>query len=30
MLGKVDAKGGIVIEKAIREQLGIEPGWETV
>ena len=30
MVGKVGAKGNIVIEKSIREQLGIEPGWEVI
>ena len=30
MAGKVGAKGNVVIEKSIRDQLGIEAGWETV
>lgn len=30
MAGKVGAKGNIVIEKGIRDRLGVEPGWETV
>lgn len=29
-LGKVSAKGAIVIDNAIRKELGIEPGWETL
>lgn len=27
MAAKVGAKGQVVIEKAIRDRLGIEPGW---
>jgi AbrB family looped-hinge helix DNA binding protein len=29
-MNKVGAKGQVVIDKAIRDQLGIEPGWVTV
>jgi len=30
MRNKVGLKGQVVIEKAIRDRLGIEPGWRTV
>ena len=30
MAGRVGAKGNIVIDKNIRDRLGIKPGWETV
>lgn len=30
MAGKVGAKGNIVIDKAIRDRFGIQPGWEAV
>jgi bifunctional DNA-binding transcriptional regulator/antitoxin component of YhaV-PrlF toxin-antitoxin module len=30
MGNRVGAKGNIVIDRAIREQLGVQPGWETV
>jgi AbrB family looped-hinge helix DNA binding protein len=30
MANKVGAKGNIVIEKEIRDHLGIRPGWETI
>ena len=30
MGNKVGAKGNIVIEKEIRDQLGVQPGWETI
>jgi hypothetical protein len=30
MAGRVGAKGNLVIEKSIRDHLGVQPGWETV
>lgn len=30
MSGRVGAEGNIVIEKSIRDRLGVEPGWETI
>lgn len=30
MANRVGAKGNIVIEKEIRDHLGIQPGWETI
>jgi bifunctional DNA-binding transcriptional regulator/antitoxin component of YhaV-PrlF toxin-antitoxin module len=30
MASRVGAKGNIVIDKQIRDQLGVKPGWEAV
>ena len=30
MSSRVGAKGNIVIDKRIRDHLGVQPGWETV
>jgi bifunctional DNA-binding transcriptional regulator/antitoxin component of YhaV-PrlF toxin-antitoxin module len=30
MANKVGAKGQVVIEKAIRERLGVRPGWQAL